>query len=86
MKKNEYVVPTVIVGVGVLLLYWLYSNGQLGAAAQQATGTTSPTIIVTGAGAGNPTPSTAFQSGTNNINVVSYVPLFGFIGVGSYLA
>ena len=86
MKKNEYVLPTVIVGVGVLLLYWLYSNGQLSVPTQQTIGSASPTIIVAGAGAGNPTPSTAFQSRTNNINVVSYVPLFGFIGVGSYLA
>ena len=83
MKPNEKTVGLIVLAVGGMLLFYLYSQGQLGAAVQQDTGlpTSSGSVTV------DPTvPAVTFQGNLNNINVVSYVPLFGFIGVGQFWA
>lgn len=81
MKPNEKTAGAIVLIVGGLLLFYLYSKGQLGAAVKQDTG-----LPVASAGTAiNPTvPNLTFQTTSPNVNVVSYVPLFGFIGVGRF--
>ncbi len=81
MKTNEKTAGVIILAIGGLLLFYLYSQGQLGAAVTQDTGanTGQPSVVI------DPTvPNVTFQSVGQNVNVVSYVPLFGFIGVGPF--
>ncbi len=81
MKGNEKTLGVVVLVAGAFLLWYLYQNGQLATAAtndvsaQPANTSTLPEAV---------SPNINFQVLTNNVNVVSYVPLFGFIGVGQF--
>lgn len=81
MKPNEKTMGVIVLIGGAFLLWYLYQNGQLGTAAANDVGA-QPTSTVSPLGMAS--PNINFNVGTTNLNVVSYVPLFGFIGVGQF--
>ena len=89
MKSDEKTAGFIVLAVGAFFLYYLYSNGQLGAAANSVTSSTpAQTGNVTNNYSYNipplPAANTNFNVSTTDLNVVSYVPLFGFIGTGQF--
>lgn len=85
MKTNEKTAGLLIVGVGAALLFFLFRNGQAGAALNSVTSPTAPSSnTYTYNIPPLPSANTNFNVNTTDLNVVSYVPLFGFIGVGQF--
>lgn len=86
MKKHETLVTGAIIVVGLLLLFYLYRNSGSSSASTTTAGTPLTSGPVTENYNISPQPGTyiGFTPPSSNINVVSYLPLFGFIGVGNF--